>query len=1193
MRTLEALFTIHKLIIFAEGQKMALRDKQQTFTRFYDLVAHLNQEKVERSETDITRLFLDVLEAIGISTVLDTNQHGSRKRPDILGYINHIDADLVFPAEIVGEVKKPEEIQQLGGSILAALTGALWKDKFIPYVRTNAARIQYFILTSIIDTAFVRITPDIRQRLTQLTPEELLTDEQTKDLVISATTSLSLFTLGTPVEALEERNKWEEWVTSHLSSTTLNSFSLLDRANTIPIDTPDSLENFTFTLARLVAGVSSTTLRGGKTRNEYRGIFEQIASSLPMSLSNWTQPLNRDFLLYIMSADPSLDTNSVQQRAINEFVQWRESFIAASIHSLVSRLFILKIIEDRYCQNQKKPLIEPDLWVLNTNDYEDKRPEEVLTTFQQKLDRLRKTQNTVIRHITVFGGFFNWIENYIDPTTFTRLLELFIVHNFELLASDLLGHFYEMYAQEVNRTQRKALGQYFTPLPIVEYMWSAVFSRLQQTKIPLDTVEVLDPATGSATFLAQAAHQFGSANVPQFWTKLVGFDIAAQSQGIAQANLYMAVLSQVAQEKALDVSDLRLFTTDTLDLGNANYLGSLIAFMVDPDQRSYLERQVELSHQIKRQSSFRVVIGNPPYLGHSRFSLKQMANRFPRLLASSSQAARAQQALIRDDYAWFFAAADFYLEHQGLLCFITSDSYTRLGSYKYFRQELMRHFHVVSLIYLGANVFPDVGPRIHFSIILLEKREKALESLERSEPFPYYNLSSLVTQANSNKLSGPNDPRFLHLINSARDHAGKLEWSTIQRQESKPVAERDFIFLPLNELGNVLHERFHNDTVFTYLKTETERLKADHIFKKKWPGIVTTFDRLLHDKSRTRLEARMQAFFELATYFDKLGALEQERRVQEFVRNHNLDNTQRLIEALQIASRRGMLFEKEKIDHTVSGTLNTGVMWYPDESCTSWLYFEPLFRFERPKQPEGKIQGWGSQSQWRDPLSHDLLPKLVYTVSNNPSSIASHGYRAFVLDDHWYVRMAGAASQQYHYTGISQLQTPIQNHMLDEKLYDNLTKCGLDIVKTFEEAGGTAEDLLFFIAAIYNSELAAEYHFTTSSEGLGIKRVTPRIVEECLAIARIGHQLRDLHRLLAQHNQFIAPGKFTKTDLEALAPASLLETLGVLSPPVEVSSLYRVMPHYELSHDFWTKVRTMINSSQKEIDTLVEDLYET
>ncbi len=73
---------------------------------------------LEHGEADLTRPFLDLLESLGLHTVLDTRQHTSRhKRPDILAYVDRTDADLAYPAQVVGEAKRPDEIQGLGGSI--------------------------------------------------------------------------------------------------------------------------------------------------------------------------------------------------------------------------------------------------------------------------------------------------------------------------------------------------------------------------------------------------------------------------------------------------------------------------------------------------------------------------------------------------------------------------------------------------------------------------------------------------------------------------------------------------------------------------------------------------------------------------------------------------------------------------------------------------------------------------------------------------------------------------------------------------------------------------------------------------------------------------------------------------------------------------------------------------------------------
>ena len=1168
---------------------MPQKDVEQVFGEYYSLIGRLNQGAIERGENDLTRPLLKLLEALGLYAVLDTSQRTSRrKRPDILAYLDRTEADLAYPAEIVGETKKPSELRGLGGSLEAALTGALWADKVIPYVRANAAKIQYFILTTLNDTLVVRITPEIRQRFTQRSVDELAGDADARAMFLRAAVRLPLTTISTAVESADEWRIWHDWIAEHLAPAALQAFPLLERANTIPIDNPDTMEDFALTLARVVAGPSNGAVGARAASTEFRGIFEQIQRVLPEQLRDWRPDVTSDLLLYIMSVNPSLDLTHAQRLATTEFRTWRDSFIAASIHSLVSRLVILKIIEDRYCLHQATPLFERELWVLHTNSYEGKDAPSVLAAFHERLERLRQTHNPVLHGITVFGGLFNWIEGFLDPTAFVRLLELFVVHDFAPLAGDLLGRFYEMYAQQVNRTQRKALGQYFTPLPIVEYMWAAVWAELGRTGVSLDQVEVLDPATGSATFLVEAARRFGGANVPDFWTRLVGFDISPQSQGIAQANLYMAILSQLEQEQAGNVRDLRLFTTDALDPGNANYLGPLIMLLTDPEQRAYIERQVEISREIKRESSFRVVIGNPPYLGHSRFALSQMATRFPRLLDSSSMAARAQQAQIRDDYAWFFAACDYYLQHRGLLCFITSDTYTRLPSYRHFREKLLTYFRIVSLTRLGSNIFPDVSPRTHFSLILLEKRPQPLADVRVWESFPFFDLVPLARQSAPKDLNGPNDPRFQHLVESARKYDGNLAWGGVERHESQPTHERDFVFVPLTDAADDLRHRFQTDSIPIFV----DRQQTLRIFQSKWPGIMTSFDRLLHDDDRAVLVARMREFFDLAMILKELSSSEQERRAHAFASAHNIDNLSRLMEALKIGSGLNVQYDERCIGQTVSGTLDNDVMWYPAQSCTTWLYYEPRFRFERPEQPEGKARGWGSQSQWRDPASHKILPKLVYTVSANPSPIAAHGYRAFVVDDEWFVRKAGATRQQFHYTGLDGLKAQSAHDMFGSRVHSNLTEHGLAMVTALEAAGGNADDLLFYIAAVYNSELAAAFHAIQSGEGLGIKRVTSENATECLGIARLGRRLRDLHRLVANETQFVAPGQHPRPSLEAIAPADLLHELGVVSIEASPNALYRSVPQYQLRDDFWDGVRVSIVDDQKEIDEMVETLYE-
>lgn len=367
---------------------MAEKAIEQVFSKYHSLVARMNAGELERSENDLTRPFLNILEAIGLHAVFDSSQRTSRhKRPDILAYLDPTNADLVYPAEIVGETKKPAEIRRLGGSLHAALTGELWADKVIPYVRTNAAKIQYFILTTLNDTLAVRITPEIRQRFTQRSADELATDVEAKDLFLRAAGRLPLQEIGTLVESPDEWRIWHDWIIEHLSPEALQAFPMLERANTIPIDTLDTMEDFAQMLARIVAGASNHQGPSGAGATGYRGIFEQIQRAVPERPRDWHPETMSDLLLYIMSANPSLDLSGAQRLVETEFRAWRDNFIAASLHSLVSRLVVLKIIEDRYCLNQETPLFERDLWVLHSDVYEGKDSLGVLVAFRERLSR--------------------------------------------------------------------------------------------------------------------------------------------------------------------------------------------------------------------------------------------------------------------------------------------------------------------------------------------------------------------------------------------------------------------------------------------------------------------------------------------------------------------------------------------------------------------------------------------------------------------------------------------------------------------------------------------------------------------------------------------------------------------------------------------------------------------------------------
>jgi hypothetical protein len=358
-----------------------------------------------------------------------------------------------------------------------------------------------------------------------------------------------------------------------------------------------------------------------------------------------------------------------QRHLSNQLADELSEFLSASIHSLIGRLFAVKTIEDCFCADVDPPLIPQPLWVFHSTRFDLTQDRELPSQFFAALALLGHADNPAVRDLAATGRFYDWLAPQFDPVIFRRLIELFFSRSFRVLDGDLLGRFFEIYAQRVDRRRRRELGQYYTPAPIVRFMWSLALQVVHE-KNAVGNLVVLDPGVGSGTFLIEGARRLHGAAIPRFWERLSGFDIAPQVIGIAQVNLYLAVLALLDRTEAEGVGTLQLYPTDTLDPRNGAQLRSLLSLLTEESVRSFLLRRIDMSERVKKRVRFPLVIGNAPYKHNSGRTLAQMAEQFPPLLRLSRRNARAQENAIREDYVWFFAAADHYLSGEGVIAFV-------------------------------------------------------------------------------------------------------------------------------------------------------------------------------------------------------------------------------------------------------------------------------------------------------------------------------------------------------------------------------------------------------------------------------------------------------------------------------------------------------------------------------------------
>lgn len=1052
---------------------------------YLELVRRLGAGGINRSENDLSSNLKSALTSFGLHGVVDTGSGSNRfKRPDIALYVDRDAADVAAAADVVVESKKPDELAGHASLSEALASDILWRDKFAPYVAAHAERVSYFVLTTFERFLVVPIPAALRRSAGEGLGDA--SPEARRDLLAGALA----FDLADAAGA----TAFADWCRDHLAPDAVAPPLLSEISDLRSVAGPDELEAFAADLADLVVGPEGRPMPGGAL----------IASvqALPGRLDDLPADARRALTVYAMSAHGGMGAEDADRYLQAHWRDELQEFVGASVHSLVGRLFAIKSIEDCFCVGTEPPLLPRPDWVFHTGRFDGVDAAELPGAFFGALSALSSSQNPALRDMAATGRFYDWLAPQLRPVPFRRLLALFASRTFARLDGDLLGRFFEIYAQRVDRRRRKQLGQYYTPLPIVRHMWRVTLGIARERGV-LQELLALDPGVGSGTFLIEGAARLHAEGVPRFWERLAGFDISPQAIGVAQINLYLAVLAHLDRAEADAVGALRLYPTDALDPRNGARLRSILPLLSDESTKAFLRQRIELSERIKQGSRFHLVIGNPPYRNNSDQTLAQVAERFPHLLRSSRLNARARKRNIRDDYAWFFAAADHYVADRGVIAFVVSDSFCYASSYRFFREDLLRRYRVRSLVNLGAGVFRDVGPRTQFVIVVLERRAADLARADDTEALPYVDLRSAAGGSDA-------EGRLLALEDGALPDP----------VEHTPTRGRNFALFPASELVRRV-ERVPN-----VLHGDSPR----RVFLKKWPGLITAFDELFRADSQAALRDKVERFFAAAALAGdhRAAALDEFARA---IRATSEKKRARLSQLADDAATAGLAFSHDRIRRVVTGSAPNEVAWYPDERLTSWIYYEPALRLQRNVH-EGRDPGYGTMTQWRDARSHEIGPKLVFTTGTNPEC----GLKALVVPGDWLVKLHGGESQQFHYTG---LENPLRQRGLVGP--NNLGEDALAFYAAMLAAGAEPEDFLFYVMGIYNSQMTEDYVDGGGASAMRIPLETGLVESgEATRVASVARRLRNLHWLAAEGTT-----PMNRALAESLAPPDELEALGM------------------------------------------------
>ena len=289
---------------------------------------------------------------------------------------------------------------------------------------------------------------------------------------------------------------------------------------------------------------------------------------------------------------------------------------------------------------------------------------------------------------------------------------------------DPMIHFYEDFLKAYDQSLRKNCGVYYTPQPVVNYIVRAV-DEILQTEFGLadglaDTsmtpkgqhkVQILDPATGTGTFLAEVIHAIhdkmkGQQGMWQSYVekhllpRLNGFELLMASYAMAHLKLDM-VLAETGYE-ANSTQRLRVYLTNSLEEYHPD-TGTLFA--------NTLSNEANEANHIKRDAPVMVVLGNPPYSGESNNKgdafkwITSLMDDYKREPDTDKPLNERNPKWINDDYCKFIRLGQAFVDKntEGVLAYINSHSFLDNPTFRGMRWNLMQSFDKIYIIDLHGN----------------------------------------------------------------------------------------------------------------------------------------------------------------------------------------------------------------------------------------------------------------------------------------------------------------------------------------------------------------------------------------------------------------------------------------------------------------------------------------------------------
>lgn len=438
---------------------------------------------------------------------------------------------------------------------------------------------------------------------------------------------------------------------------------------------------------------------------------------------------------------------------------------------------------------------------------------------------------------------------------------------------DPVIHFYEHFLAAYNKKLKVQRGVFYTPKPAVSYIvrsvhellktdfglddglasvitWGEMAKSHPEIKIPAGTspdtffVMVLDPATGTATFLVEVIdviHKTMIAKwqkqgkreqeIAKLWNEYIpeyllprlhGYELMMAPYAIAHMKIGLKLFETGYQ--FMSEERVRVYLTNALEPASDDQ-HKLIGIV------PALAHEADAVNAVKRNVRFTVVVGNPPY---SNFG---MMNKIPwilDLLEDYKRGLNEKKLNMDDDFIKFLRLAQFTIKSSGsgILGFITNNTYFDGITHRQMRFSILKDMSSLLIVDLHGSS---------------SKKEKCPDGSKDENIFDIQQGVGISIWSLLNHSNNDNSIYF-----------GEL-WGT-RENKYKSLSDKTANKLHLHQLNPTTPYHFFVPKDFSLASEFESEFGLADIFIQNGPGVKTERDRVSIHWSNDEIHSAVDAF---------------------------------------------------------------------------------------------------------------------------------------------------------------------------------------------------------------------------------------------------------------------------------------------------------------------------------------------